>query len=129
MTGSLLGAVQLKDGEERTLTVPFDINTICTLEARLELRADEIIAKFQETGKTEVDLTFLRTLFWASLLEHHDDISEKDAGRLIGRLGVQAVGEAIAQSLQAAFPTPEKPKAPKGPRKAAAAGGTGKSSS
>lgn len=129
MANPVRGQVEI-EVEGETFTLVFDVNALCALEGRLGQTADQIVARFALTvSGSRLDLTLLRALLWASLIEHHD-MSEKDAGRLLSRAGMELVGAKVAEAIERAFPEAEELKAR--PRKAGASkapAGTGKSSS
>lgn len=128
MANPLKGEVSFLDGEE-TITVGFDINTMCTLEGALAMDAQAIAERFA----TDNRVSFLRTLLWGGLQEHHAGMTMVEAGRLMHRVGVGEIRGAVIAALRGAFPAPEDADTdadpPMPPTEAAAADGTGPGSS
>lgn len=114
------GEVTFLDGDV-TYTLLFDINTLCTLEAALGLNS---IAEL-ELGEGMSTRT-LRTVFWAGLIEHHPDLTEIAAGKILTRISSGEALSKVMQAVAAAFP--EAANAPADPRMQAVGPGTGKSS-
>ena len=99
------------DGQTYTLT--FDFNAICTVEEVFDLPISKIGEKMAR-GMRAGDL---RTLIAAGLQQHHEGITELQAGLLIGSLGAQAAADKLAEAMQAAFPAQEVAKGGPGPRR------------
>lgn len=116
-----------------TFTLSFSINALCELEEKLDLPVAEI-AKTLGAG---VRLTFLRTVFWAGLQDHHPGLDEKKVGAILTDVGLTNLPPLLTEAFRWAFPDapgegdaeeeaatgaedPQKPKA--------AAPGTGKGS-
>lgn len=127
MGNPLKGEVSFPDGEE-TITVAFDINTMCTLEGALNMDAQAIAERLGVDNR----VSFLRTLLWGGLQEHHAGLTMADAGRLMHRVGVGEIRGFVIAALRGAFPAPEDADTDADPLKPpteAAADGTGPSSS
>jgi hypothetical protein len=108
------------DGQAYTLA--FTINALVALEDETELTAETIGPALSQgaTGR----LRMLRTVFWAALLEHHPEVTQVEAGRIITSVGPQAAMQLVAAALQRAFPPAEEAKAGSRPRKGRRAAGT-----
>lgn len=78
----------------------FPTNSLATLEDKFDKDVMEI-GRMMETG---LRIGHVRTIFWASLLEHHG-ITELEAGALMDALGQEVVGEKTAAAFILAFPT------------------------
>jgi hypothetical protein len=100
MTNALRGQVALPCGSA-IYTLEFTIDALCQLEDRLGTTAREILARIQ----ADDSLTFLRTLLWGALREHHAALTERAAGELIRSAGGgTAVTEKVLEAFLAAFP-------------------------
>lgn len=95
--------------EGQTYVLTFDFNAICAVEEVFDLPISQIGEKLS-AGMRAGDL---RTLIAAGLQQHHQGITEIDAGVLIGKFGAQQAANKLAEAMQAAFPEA----APAGPRK------------
>ncbi len=64
----------------------------------------------ERTGRSIADLgnlssiSDLTTIVWAALQRHHAGLTVEDVDEIIDHFGYQAIGEALAQAMQAAFP-------------------------
>lgn len=122
-----MGEVSFPDGEE-TITIAFDINTICTLEGALAMDGEEIAARLG----TDKRVSFLRTLLWGGLQQHHAGVTMLEAGKLIHRHRVAEIRQHVLAAIVAAFPAAEDADTegdPPAPPTEAAAVGTGLDSS
>ena len=109
--------------EGQTYVLVFDFNVLCVLEDRLDLGVREIVAKMSGDMRGG----FLRTLLWGALQTHQPDITELEAGRLIGLVGLQPAIDKLMQAVALAFPKPEADATVPGPRKPAKSRKTGTS--
>lgn len=105
MANPIKGEASLKvEGREYTLC--FSIDAMCALEEKLDRTMQDIMSDL--TDPTRIGVRLTRALLWASLREHHSEITLKMAGDLIPAAGgVPAVVERISLAIQRAFPTPE----------------------
>jgi len=118
MANPLKGEVAFQvEGESYTLV--FAVNAICQMEAALDLSVSEIAAEL-DLG---LNVTFLRTVFWAALLQHHG-VDLTRAGELMTAFGVKPSAKLIIEAFRLAFPQ-EDASAPARPPKAKARAGTG----
>lgn len=126
MANPIVGDVTLSAGDQ-DFVLRFGANAMAALEDKLDMSLGQIAKLF----KADIRIGTLRTMLWASLLEHHD-ITEMDAGRIMDQVGMEVVGEKIGQAFTLAIPDRSKgkgaAKGEAGPRKAAKAAGTGKPS-
>ena len=122
MANPLKGEVELVVGEgaedETTYVMRLSIDAIVHAENLLDKSINDMLPTLDRIGT-------LRALLWASLREHHEDVSLLDAGELIVAAGADVVMGKIAQALKAAFP--EQKAGATRPRRAAR-NGTGKRS-
>lgn len=99
------GQVALKAGD-RDYMLSYSVNSLCELEDELELPIASIVTTMQTPDKLR--MTFVRALVWAGLQDHHDDVSIKDAGLIIGDAGFQPSMEAVREAFKLAFPDAQK---------------------
>ncbi|QBF32144.1 GTA-gp10 family protein [Thalassococcus sp. S3] len=99
------------DGE--TYTLQFTANGFCELEAESGLTPGQFLKRLEDRGDEDLSFKDVRLLFWAGLQEHHEDLTQRDAGRLITDIGgivvaLEKLGEAVNLSM------PDAPKGGKG---------------
>jgi hypothetical protein len=82
-------------------------NALCALEEAFDLDSIVDIEPILEGLKTRPKMVTVRTLFHAGLAEHHDDLTEADAGRLMTAIGLNVAAEKIGQAFQLAFAAEE----------------------
>ncbi len=97
-------------------TLLLGFNALCSLE---EDFPDIMKGKFDISGVRDI-----RRVFHVALEDHHPDLTERDAGSIIGAIGAEAASEKIGEALSAAFPDVKGGGAPR-PRKAPAKAGAG----
>jgi hypothetical protein len=86
------------DGTRYTLV--YSVNAICELEDRL----GEGVAALANLGANGKRFKTIRTVFLCGLLDHHPDLTEKDAGRIIDAVGIDKVDAAVGEAFGLAFP-------------------------
>lgn len=121
MGNALKGEVTIDLGDEN-YTLVYSVNAIIALEEKTGLPITRI-GDF--LGGEAFSFANARTFFWAGLIEHQPDLSERDAGDIMSELGVEQALTLATDSLKASLPS-EDGKASARPRKAP--GGTGKGS-
>lgn len=93
-------------------TIVVDMNAMCDLQdafglpdvnAVLQKLNDGLMTKDKD-GRQVVDLRTVRTLFRAGLVEHHGEMSDREAGKILNELGTEAVGGAVVEALFASMP-------------------------
>lgn len=82
-------------------TIKFSTNAICELEALQNKGLNEIVGDLER-------LSTVRALLWAGLHSNHPNVTLKQAGDLIDKLGMVAATDVIGRALNAAFPPPSK---------------------
>src|SRR5690606_11174855 len=95
-------------------TLSFSINAVCELEDALDMPVAGIVAQLNEPEK--VRMSTVRTIIWAALRDHHNEVDEKAAGAIATEAGVPTVMAKIGEALALAFPAQEgkgKPRPPK----------------
>lgn len=118
------GEVELQAGE-KTFTLRYSIDAICSMEAALGKGFPAIAAEMSDINKMSVSV--VRQVLHSGLQECHPELTLKEAGELIlsagGALKVMAK---VTEALGAAFPDAKeaKPGPQPGPRRA----GTGRPS-
>lgn len=121
MAGSIKGdlpfTVSKDDGGELAgdYTLLLDFNALCDLEQDFPGIMD---GQFELKSPTSI-----RKVFAIGLREHHGQIDERTAGRIIHALGLGEVGELVGKAFAAAFP--EAAKGTPSPQKAPAKAGAG----
>lgn len=93
------GEVSLEaDGKRFTLV--FSVNALCELEERLGEAVSDI-GSLASKGKR---FSTIRTVFLCGLLDHHPDLTERDAGNIISAIGIDKADAACAEAFALAFP-------------------------
>ena len=98
----LKGDITFVVNDSEPFTLNFAINAICDLEAEFDIKAQDVGTLLGTDSK----VTTIRKLFQIGLREHHPDITEREAGRVMGELdgGVEQVSDLLLKALTAAFP-------------------------
>lgn len=112
------GSVALQVGD-RAYTLSFSVNAICELEDALDMPVAGIVNLLNEPER--VRMSSVRTIIWAALRDHHDEVDEKAAGEIATEVGVPTVMEKIGEAFSLAFPAQEgkgKPRPPKAAKRA-----------
>jgi len=84
----------------RMYTLVYSINALCALEAKVGQSISRI---FFDLGN--IGISTMRTVFWAGLQQHHPEISENEAGRLMEHLGIHPATMLVMQAIVGAFPS------------------------
>jgi hypothetical protein len=95
------GEVEFTSGK-KVYTLSFSTNAMCDLEDRLGKSIVEIGGLMSDTSN--VRITLMRTIFWAGLRDHHEAMTEVEAGRLMDAVGLIEASQMIAKAFAAAFP-------------------------
>jgi len=82
----------------------FGFNAYCEIQERFGKSAPAV---FLELTQTESPV-LMRALIGAALREYHEDLTDKDVGRIIDDAGVQVIADAIVRGMQASQPKPKK---------------------
>jgi hypothetical protein len=114
MANNHRGSVALQAGSV-PYTLSFSVNALCELEDAF----NQPVAKIAETlGKPEsIRLSTVRTLVWAALRDHHEEMDIKAAGDVVTDAGMAKTMAAIGKAFELAFPAPS---GKENPRKAKA---------
>lgn len=96
-------------------TMKLGTNAMCELEDRTGKTIVEIGDMLDNEKSFSMGL--LRDIFMCALLDHHEDVSKKEAGRIIDDLGMKVAVDKVRDSFLKALPEAEAPT--KGNRKAA----------
>lgn len=84
-------------------TLRYTIDALCRLESELDRTFASITAELQDIAAAR--LSTVRAVFWAGLVEHHPDLTVKQAGELMLAMGgTGAALTEIGKALAAAFP-------------------------
>jgi len=84
-------------------TLVMDFNALCEIDTDLGIGIDEIGAKLAGSAPT------IRSVFRIGLAAKHGEMTDLEAGRLIGDIGPTKAAELLAEALQASFPEVAKP--------------------
>lgn len=95
------GQVALPVGDQE-YTLSFSINAVCELEDALDMPVAKIADALND--QSNVRMSMIRTVIWAALRDHHEDVTIKEAGRIASDAGIPIVMEAIGRAFAAAFP-------------------------
>ena len=105
------GGVAVRVGDDEW-TFSFSINALCELEDLLDKPMPQIFASLRD--EENMRMSDVRALVWAALLDHHDEITLREAGDVATKVGTPVCLEKIGKAVELAFPT----KAAKNPQKA-----------
>lgn len=95
MANRVKGEVAFEAGEQEYVLL-LDFNALCDLEDDFPGLMD---------GQVEFKSPkAIRRVFHAGLAEHHPDLTERDAGRLLHELGLAQAGVVIQEAFKASFP-------------------------
>jgi hypothetical protein len=97
---SAKGEVRFQVGGQ-AYTLHYTINALAALEELLDCSVAALLETFREPARQRIKT--LRSVFRAGLLEHHGEIDDVDAGKLMDALGLEGVSVLIGQGLEAAF--------------------------
>lgn len=98
MANAIKGEVGVKaDGQDYTLLL--DFNALCELE--------DVVPGLMSGGAEIQSPRAVRAVFHAALGEHHPDLDEKAAGRIIQAVGIERAAELIGEAMAASFGKPE----------------------
>jgi tail tube GTA-gp10-like protein len=106
--------------DKTVYTLRYSINAMCELEDRMGTTVVEIGALMSDPTKLSIGM--VRSIFWAGLRDHHEVVTEQDAGRLMDALGLVNAAQMIGKAFTAAFPEVQA----SGPLPAAPGASTGK---
>lgn len=103
MAKELRGQATFKiDGTAYRMSYSF--NAIAEIEDVLDDTMDNIVARLQDPKGIRISLA--RTVFWGGLLDHHPEITVKEAGAIMTRLGIVRSLELVAEAINRSFPEP-----------------------
>lgn len=122
MTNPHRGEIDLKVGD-RAYLLRLGANEVVEAESVLGMVVSEIFEALQKPET--VSMGIVRGLLFAALHENQPDMTLRDAGDLIGEIGMSEAVSKVGDAIQAGFPRADgKPR----PRKASPPRGTGKNS-
>ena len=87
MANAVKGEVAF-DLDGKTYTLVLDFNALCEVE-------DVLGAGEMKLAKPSA----IRAIFWAALRRHHPAMTQRDAGNLIGGVGLTKAGELVTEAL------------------------------
>jgi tail tube GTA-gp10-like protein len=109
MANPVKGEVEFALGK-KVYTLKFSTNAMCELETALGGNVVELAHSMSDPAK--MSIRTIRTVFWAGLRDHHEAVSEHEAGRLMDDLGLVEASQLIAKAFSLAFPTEAAPAGP-----------------
>ncbi|ETA53984.1 GTA-gp10 family protein [Ponticoccus alexandrii] len=69
-------------------TFELTVNAFCDLEEATGKATLQIMQDMEKAAQTgDVQFRDIRRIFWAALIEHHPDITEREAGRVLTKVG------------------------------------------
>lgn len=101
MANPARGSVALQAGDT-AYTVSFSVNALCELEEAFGMSVQKIGSLFDDPDN--VSMTNVRKLVMCGLHDHHEDVDEKEAGKIATDAGLQTCMDAISKAFQLAFP-------------------------
>jgi hypothetical protein len=96
----MLGDFGFEAGGKR-YTLCYSVNALIEAELSLGMGVADIGAMFAQ----DVRLAPLRTLFRCGLVEHHPEVTDVEAGRMMTALGIAESAALVGRAFAAAFPT------------------------
>lgn len=91
--------------DKKVYTLDYSINAMCELEDKLGGSIIQIADLMSDPAKLSIKNA--RTLFWAGLRDHHETITETEAGRLMTDIGIAQAMEMVGKAFTLAFPAVE----------------------
>ncbi|MBT9387020.1 hypothetical protein KM176_24480 [Pseudooceanicola sp. CBS1P-1] len=88
------------DALGRSWTLCFDFNALADFEQHSGRKAAAFLAEI-ETDPEALSLADMRMMVWAGLVQHHPEVTLREAGQILGE-----APEAMMQALGAAMPEP-----------------------
>lgn len=98
MANKIKGEVGFKAAGQNYVLL-LDFNALCELE--------DVVPGLMDGTANLASQRAVRAVFHAGLAEHHPELTDKDAGRLIHEIGLERAAELIGESCTASFGTPE----------------------
>jgi hypothetical protein len=96
------GEVEFTVGK-KVYTLVYSINAMCELEGALNASVVAIANSMSDPARMGVKT--MRTVFWAGLRDHHEALTEADAGRLMDQVGLIDAAQHIVKAFTMAFPS------------------------
>ena len=88
--------------DKKVYTLRFSINAMCHLEDATGGSVVELANMMSDPSK--LSLRTLRTVFWCGLRDHHEAMTETDAGRVMDELGLVEAAQKVVEAFTLAFP-------------------------
>jgi hypothetical protein len=99
MANKLKGEVGF-DVDGARYTLAFSINALCELEEKLGGAVVDL-GTMMTGGKR---FSTMRSVFWCGLTEHHPELTEKEAGKIMTAIGFNKADALIGEAFALAFP-------------------------
>jgi Phage tail tube protein, GTA-gp10 len=100
----MLGEVRF-EADGRVWVLAYSVNALIEIEQALGVGVAEIAAMFADPGKLR--LGTLRTVFRCGLVDHHPEVGDGAAGRIMTALGLKEASDLVGRAMAAAFPPAE----------------------
>lgn len=101
ISNPLKGEITVNSGDV-SYVLRYTANSLCALEDALNKNISEIGVMLNDTSKLRIST--MRTLFWAGLVDHQPQITEKMAGDIMTAVGIQTALIKVMEAFVAAFP-------------------------
>jgi hypothetical protein len=88
--------------EGKSYTFVLSINALCELEDLLGQRINDTLAKLGNPNAS--DLRTMRAMLWAGLREHHPDVTLKQAGVMLQKMGLAGITALLNKGIERTFP-------------------------
>lgn len=92
--------------DRHSYNLVMDINALCSAEQQLGMGIDRIIASYA----SEATITLVRGVLWASLRQHHPEVSINQVGDMISVCGLPDARKTMEALLLSAMPDPDSKK-------------------
>lgn len=126
MANRLKGEVAIETSD-KTYVIRFSANAICEMEDALGLGINEVATQLSDPSGLRVKT--VRAVFWASLRDHHPDVTIHQAGEILTEVTIGKAMKHVTEAFELAFEdkSPARPLKPgsKGPASKSEAAGTG----
>ena len=104
MGNPIKGTVSV-EADGQTYTLSYSVNALCELEDATGKDLTDIAQHFAELARGgKIPMRMTRALVWAGLRDHHPEITQEDAGRIMTVVGVGGIMAAALRAFVLAFP-------------------------
>lgn len=90
--------------EGQTFRLVLDMNALCELEAQLSTPTQPVTFN-QALMKASIGSAFhIRAVLWAAMREHHPEMTVKDVGKWISKVGIDRLGSELTVLAESTMP-------------------------